>query len=326
MKGIAILMMLFLHLFNSVENVALCSCTIYIGDIPLVSYLVRAANPVACFLILSGYGMWIVTAKGDKNRVSRLLKLMSHYWLIMLVFVTIGTFVRPDKYPGSIVDILGNLTAFNTSYNDHWWFLFPYVCLSYSSPWLFKITEKIRTRYVLLITFVIGLGTSFLISRYGSVFLYKHHLAYNLVLYFHLLFPFILGAMTAKFNLFKTVDKYLSMRMGGAILLLCILVSVRCCFNTSVFHSLYMYAVILVFVKMERPRVIESVLKKLGKQSMNMWLIHGFICSYFLHDWLYGFHYPVLIYAILISCSYVCSLLIELIYIQGQRIISKITS
>lgn len=49
MKGVAILLMIFLHLFNQMSNVELCRSFIYIGDIPFVYWLSAAANPVAFF-------------------------------------------------------------------------------------------------------------------------------------------------------------------------------------------------------------------------------------------------------------------------------------
>lgn len=47
--GVAILLMIFLHLFNQMSNVELCRSFIYIGDIPFVYWLSAAANPVAFF-------------------------------------------------------------------------------------------------------------------------------------------------------------------------------------------------------------------------------------------------------------------------------------
>lgn len=48
-KGIAILMMLFLHLFNQSANGELCKSLIFIDGEPLVFLLSRAVNPVAFF-------------------------------------------------------------------------------------------------------------------------------------------------------------------------------------------------------------------------------------------------------------------------------------
>lgn len=198
MKGVAILLMLFLHLFNQQGNVALCNTFLFIDDIPLVSYLVRAANPVSFFLILGGYGMYCVWQKGDKHRWSRIGKLMLHYWIVLTMFVCIGHFMHPDRYPGGWQKVLGNVTCFDTSYNAEMWFLLPYVCLTLLSPWLFKFCERFRVRYVLLVSFVISLGTSFIISRYGALYLYHNMWVYNPYLIVHLSFAFLLGAMAAK--------------------------------------------------------------------------------------------------------------------------------
>lgn len=51
MKGVAILLMLFLHLFNQEDNVALCHNLLFVDGMPLVLILSRAANPVAFLLI-----------------------------------------------------------------------------------------------------------------------------------------------------------------------------------------------------------------------------------------------------------------------------------
>lgn len=99
MKGVAILLMLFLHLFNQLPNVELCRNFIWIDGQPLVHILSRAANPVAFFLILGGYGLYKVNERGDKHRWSRVLKLFIHYWITLLIFVTIGHFLDSEKYP-----------------------------------------------------------------------------------------------------------------------------------------------------------------------------------------------------------------------------------
>lgn len=197
-KGIAILLMLFLHLFNQTGNVALCHSWLSIGGTPLVSYLVRASNPVAFFLILGGYGMYCVWQKGDRHRWSRIWKLMIHYWLILAVFVMMGHLLQLDVYPGSWGKLMGNITAFDTSYNGEMWFLFPYICLTLLSPYLFKVCSLIRCRYVLLVSWLIGLGTSWFISRYGTQYLYGNMWVYNPYLIVHLSFPFLLGAMAAR--------------------------------------------------------------------------------------------------------------------------------
>lgn len=59
LKGIAIFMMLFLHLFNQAENVDLCTTTgITVGGESLVLFLSHGMGPVSLYLFLSGYGLY----------------------------------------------------------------------------------------------------------------------------------------------------------------------------------------------------------------------------------------------------------------------------
>lgn len=81
-KGMAILFMLALHLFDS-QGVTLCHNLLYIGDMPLISYLYKISGPVPFFLILGGYGLYKAYEKGDANRWKRLKKLYLHYWVIL---------------------------------------------------------------------------------------------------------------------------------------------------------------------------------------------------------------------------------------------------
>ena len=61
LKGVAIFMMLFLHLFNSPNLLDSCHPLFFIGDVPIVSILTRVCKPVEFFLMLSGYGLYYNT-------------------------------------------------------------------------------------------------------------------------------------------------------------------------------------------------------------------------------------------------------------------------
>lgn len=75
MKGVAILLMLFLHLFNQMANIELCQNLVTIGGVPLVHILSRAASPVPFFVILSGYGLYKVRNRTNNNVWKRIWKL-----------------------------------------------------------------------------------------------------------------------------------------------------------------------------------------------------------------------------------------------------------
>lgn len=143
-KGIAILMMIFLHLFNHLEDVEQCFNFFYVDGIPLVHWLTRAANPVSFYLFLSGYGLYFSWMTGKtKSPWLRCWQLYRVYWLTLIVMLTIGFFVNPTKYPGSVQSLIENVTGWYTSYNEEAWFLFPYLLLVLTSRWLFFGLERL---------------------------------------------------------------------------------------------------------------------------------------------------------------------------------------
>ena len=89
LKGVAIFMMLFLHLFNSPNLLDSCHPLFFIGDVPIVSILTRVCKPVEFFLMLSGYGLYYIYSHnrdmGWKAQGKRLLRLYITYWIILLV-------------------------------------------------------------------------------------------------------------------------------------------------------------------------------------------------------------------------------------------------
>ena len=311
LKGVSILLMLFLHLFNQMRNVDLCNTLFFIGDRPLVYILTRASNPVAFFLILGGYGMYIVYKKGDAHRVTRIIKLLIHFWIITIIFITIGHLMFPDRYPGSLIKVIKNFTSYQTTYNGELWFLFPYLFLSLTSQWLFMFANRFRTRYVLIILFILHLFASFLISRYRDNFLYPNYWIYNPVRYINLMFPFFMGAMAAKHRVFSFFSNFNWQLFAWPLLI--ILIITRCMFETSIINTFYAFVFFFLFLKTRRFQFIDKVLGFLGKHSMNMWMIHSWFCYYLFHDFIYGFKYPVFIFIVLVIISVLCSMIVNVI-------------
>lgn len=311
-KGVAILLMLFLHLFNRTNLPELCHPLIYIGDQPLVHLLSRAANPVSFFIILSGYGLSFVY---DKNNLSfpsqgrRLLKLYIHYWVILLVFVSIGHYVRPDAYPGSISKIIGNITSWNTSYNVEHWFLFPYAMLSLLAYPILKFMDKVGNARSLFLFFLISFISAYITSRYIAVYkLYDTILARVLTI-LGFLFAFGIGIMMHRVSTVRPLRiKKLEGRSGLTIGLLLLLISFRCLFKTGAFHTFYVFFFIMLFLHLPLHRNVRSFLVIMGEYSMPMWMIHTFFCNYLFKDFIFGFQYPLVIYLVLVGISLVCSI------------------
>ena len=117
----------------------------------------------------------------------------------MIIFVGIGCFLLKEKYPGSLSDVVNNVTAWHTTYNSEIWFLFPYAMVMLTSKWIVKVQDRYNPWLCLGATFFLSLCTGFVISRYGS-YLYGNILLHKFILYCQFLFAFTIGAYMAKYN------------------------------------------------------------------------------------------------------------------------------
>lgn len=328
-KGIAILMMLFLHLFCYSWNIDLCQNFIFINGIPLAQLLTRAAYPVPFFLILGGYGLYTLYQRRDNRRVVRIFKLYLHWWVILAIFLLIGHYINPSLYPGSIKKFLSNFSTYETTYNTELWFLLPYSLLSLGSIWLFRFYDKLRGGVVVVGTLFLQLTTSYGISRYADTFFYSHYLIYNLWLVLHILFQFSLGAMAARYNYFGRIrDLYdkseFRYKRWLPYFIMLGLICINCAFKYNFFYAFLM---ISCFCLIDFSQTIQRLLSALGRQSMNMWMIHSLLCYYLFHDFIYSFKFPVLIFLVLVFFSYYASIAVnsilkpieDILLSRGQR-------
>ncbi|WP_455252405.1 acyltransferase family protein [Prevotella melaninogenica] len=317
LKGIAILMMLFLHLFNGANLTDVCEPLLFIGSTPLVHIISKACNPVGIFLMLSGYGLSYTYFRGKlsfNGQEHRLLKLYIHYWIILLIFVSIGSFVRPEKYPGSLSDIIMNFTSISNSYNSETWFLFPYALLSLTSVWIFKCIDKLGCVKSIIITWILYMISCYITSRYIAVNkAYTEWYTY-IITYFNVLFSFVIGAV-----FHRQVEKgkgsipFLHSHKLTTFAILMTLIIINFFISSAATAYLFEFSYIFLLLHLTFNGITKRFLIAMGKQSMVMWLTHSFFCYHIFHDFIYGFRYPLVIYVALIIISYVVSIPISYI-------------
>ena len=75
-KGVAILFMLFAHLFNNQQLIGLSTPLAYVGEQPLVYLLIFAMNPVHFFIFLSGYGLSLSNKNGGVKDVCVFIRII----------------------------------------------------------------------------------------------------------------------------------------------------------------------------------------------------------------------------------------------------------
>lgn len=312
LKGVAILMMLFLHLFNGSNLSAVCEPLIFVGGTPLVHIINRACNPVGIFLMLSGYGLSYTYYRGKlsvNGQERRLLKLYIHYWLILLIFVSIGFFVKPSRYPGNLLDIIMNFTSLSSSYNSETWFLFPYALLSLTSIWIFKCIDKLGSVKSIMVSWILYMVSCYVISRYIAVNKsYTEWYTYILT-YFNVLFSFVIGAVFHRqVEKGKSSMPFLHSHKMVTIIILLLLIVINCFISSAATAYIFEFSYIFLLLHLSFNGIVKRFLMAMGKQSMVIWLTHSFFCYHLFHDFIYGFKYPLAIYIVLIVISYVVSL------------------
>ena len=222
----------------------------------------------------------------------------------------LGAIIKPEMYPGSLVQVLKNYSSFFYSYNGEYWFLFPYSVLAILSPWIISLFNRFHYLIPLIGTFLIYVCTSFIISRYGAKFLFNNMWLYNPLLVFHMLFYFTLGLTCARINFWGILDK---LKPANGILwaALIVLVIVFCFIDNFATHIVYVIAFIVLFVAAPKYKKVKSFFMYLGHHSMNMWLIHTWFCYYLFKDFIYGFKYPIIIFCVLVICTLSTSIIIN---------------
>ena len=306
-KGVAILMMLFYHLFNRVglDYHGLCHPLLYVGHIPFVNIVANACHPVQFFLILSGYGLsyvWMNKGNNLKQQGRRILKLYISYWIVMAIFVGIGCYINPSQYPGDTCSILGNITAVKTTWNYETWFLFPYILLSMTSMWLFRAMDRLGNIASFIFAFLLSFGSAFIISRSVAHGI-NINLFVNIVLvYCDLLLDFVLGALLHRYVV--RGGGIHCLRVWQASVLLVLLVGLEMLSSTQADDAFYAFFVILLLLQFPYQNRMGAILANIGRHSMPMWMCHTFLSIYLFPDFIYGFRYPLLIFVVFRECTW----------------------
>lgn len=321
-KGIAILLMLFLHLFNTNERIGLCEPSFVIGDgKPLVQLLTRIARLcVPIYIFLSGYGLnYIYEKTGGKGMrtANRVLRLYVNYWLILLLFIPLGAWVSPETYPKDLPTFILNFTGISYSYNYEWWFLMPYILFLLCSPYIIHTVHSLDKRQTIywssgiLVIYI----ASHPIRSMVPVFTGKDFVFGILMLSF----PFLAGIIFSHFRILGRFRTYITRRWKSrtnfylwmSVLAVCTL---RVAVKASAFDALYALLLITMLSSIDFAKWSKHTLLSFGRHSTNMWLTHTFYSWYLFPEFFYSLRYPLLIFIALTGVSYATSLVLHRIY------------
>ena len=293
LKGIVIIMMIFLHLFNG-NSTAVCVNLLYIGDEPLAKWLSHACGPVAFFVLFSGYGMAYTYENKSITffaQLKRIFKLYLHYWVVLAVFLPLACYLYPERFPWSYERFLYNVSGWKTDYNYEMWFLLPYSLVALTSGYLIKSIKKIGFLASVIITAVINFVACYVISKYHATVLTDYPLINWSVVYLQFLYPFTMGVTfySIKLEMKRELPTWL------IILLIMVSVAVVATLKISVTYIIYVPLMVFLLNQLQYPHLMERLLIELGRKSMPMWMIHTWYCNYLFKEQVYSLKYPIFI-------------------------------
>lgn len=343
-KGIALLMLLLHHLFyNNPEKYDSFISLFSIKGIPVECFIADFCKVcVAIFLFLSGYGLYksynsyIVNLENRNYKVSikndfiyvknHLINLLSQYWFIYIIFVSMGFFFgrNPfDIYQGNILyfvtDFFGLAYLFGTpSMNLTWWFMSIIILFYLAFPLLFRIHKY--SPEILLIT--------------STVMLFYPNILFSPRLIYLWLCPFVFGMYISDNNILERLankgNKKYKIAIFSIISLFLLLLLRYSIFNNyvSIDFLIALFIVLTSYVVISKIPILNRVLEELGKYSGQIFMFHTFIYHYYFKEQIYWFKYSILIYLVMVIVCYVVARLISWLMqvTRYNKLIKKITT
>lgn len=315
-KGVAILMMLFHHLFAFPARLDPSIVVIHLSERihieQQIAAFCRICVPV--FLFLSGYGFALSKGKSIGGLVKKALSLYSQVWFVALLFVPFGVlfFNQDGRYTLTLSSLLLNLTGLDTSWNWEWWFLILYVAYLFTYPIMLRLPSVL----LLIGSLLAMVGGTWFFWHFNQIW-YLRDLAW----YGMWLLPFTSGLVIGRHS--GQISGWLQQRMAERWLMV---LSVGYILGTYIVLDHYgfrnmglcLIVVPLIYCLLQGYQRAGSWLRQLmfslGNRSGFMWLTHSFYCYYFIQPWIYAPRFTLAIFALLVALAWLTSVVLSWLY------------
>lgn len=321
-SGVAVLMMIFIHLFSYHDwlrsDVNWHSIFGIYGNYAVKAFCNFGGICVYMFAFMNGYSL-IVSKRSYKSysvRLKRLFYFLFTYWTIFVLFLLLG-YAMNDEMP-DIKNLLYNMVGINTGMNHSWvhipfaWYVAFYIQFICIVPLLNRWSEKRN----------VTIDVSVLISSVIVVYFIRNLKNYVFIeLIGPTVFPIIslcIGVIFAKWDIFQNLHHRFSTILSGYILPFAafgIVIIYNMIINShsnggqmwsfflmvlkTCITPLFMFVLIELFHIIYKT-YITTALYHIGSVSLYLWFLHGifFIGNKILQPYLYFFKYPLLIFMI----------------------------
>ena len=332
-KGIAIILMFYHHLFTSygeyLEGVTY-HYTLGIAGVPMAYFLGTFGKIcVALFVFLSGYGTYISLKNSEnmsKTLGQKILRLYKVHWRVLIVFIPICLICGTNNVENwDIPKTVKNFLALDISVCSSVTFLTPFLILMVITPMILFFSDKIHNVFtscvVVVISQIVGL---FVLPHLSDTILgstINDSVLYRLLStpLFLLLPQYLSGLVCAKYNLISKVKtKFQNNPIAaiGAAVVVFYIATFRQYYNIEydfIYAPLFTMAMVVLFEN-KVGRVIRKPFEKIGEHSTIMWMCHTYYWRTLIQRIVFAPYYSLLICLLLIAITYTTSIVITFVF------------
>ncbi len=324
--GIAILMMLFHHLFcnpQTLNSDFISVSGIYGGGIEVrIAWVCKLC--VALYAFISGYGLCrshrgrtlqlqTNLKTGYKIVGRQLINFYTKYWLVFGIFVPLR-FLMFDRNLDP-AEFLKNLLGLSYSYNGEWWYIQQYIGMLLIYPILdtlvgFVIRWNIWGK--IFISVGVAIAGIICLTDWGEMIPGFTYMAI-----------FSVGYLIARFELFEKVSKglkgyWIQALLGTAGTFSVLYIRYRITPYASWGRGdLFIVTLFIFFAALMNHTILSSISKYIqyiGRYSVYMWLTHTFYAYYYFQKFILLPRYTILIFLWLLAISLVTGIILDNVY------------
>ncbi len=335
LHGIAILMMIYHHLFVSGNNWFVEKGTslfdvlnfISIGKADTFQMTVAwfCKICVAVFAFTSGYGMF-VQLKGKEQDyrsmyrycLKRLWSFYRQFLLCFLFFTGCEYFTGNNNgFDYSLLNYLLNMIGLRSTFNATWWYVSVYYCMILASPLIYafligkidkkKIIALVATFVLLLLAFF---GYAIVIKDFDHYFTIFKNLAQSaLVVYLVIFFE---GMLCARFDILETIAEKLNLLTALLVLLITFVLRTLIIRipGDSVFDVIFIIPFVLSVSKLfSYSKYLRRFNIFIGGYSSYMWYSHPYFYAFLFYDMVQRSDLSLLVYVQVVLYSLLASII-----------------
>ena len=306
-KGMAIVMLILYHFPRVVGADAY--------PVSWQVFICNAFHPFMYFFMVTGYGLFC--AYRDERLTwtylfKRTLRLYITFWLVLTLFVVcLGSWMHPGRFSLSPGMLIANYVGWRWDYSQYTWFLLPYFLITLASPWVFKCMDRLGNILSIVVSFVISMGMTWLIGKYYESFFSHHIPIYLVVLALQMLMGIVAGAVLARYYLSGHELTWSKLRGKDWLVWLLLAVTFVLKGQPMINSIPYISVIVVLLILHLSPTWIgKNVFTPLGKQTLVMWLAHGFLGVRVFNEYFLMLKWTPLIWLAWVLASYAVARLI----------------